>query len=354
MNRLRLLGVALLACACVASVWSQSKNAAEKTPADIAADAFFKLRDEKDAVPSQARFAQIIKSGLGFLTQYPAEKRTSGVITGLATFGSTIKDKKLAPQRAAWLPLLKYEVINQGGSDKSEPARLAFAALSASIAGVEAKEMPNRATVEAFREKIDRLAELPGASRFLPEQERAFIQVLKQASPKNAEQHANALLKHSEKAVVQVARDELNLIEIAKQPLELKFTALDGKPVDVAQLRGKVVYLFFWATTNEASVKELAALKEIYFTYKKPGFEIISVSHDKEAAKDAVIKQMKDARLAVPVLLDGQGSKGELSQKLNVRSLPASALFDKNGMFVSTNVRATRLEAEVKKLLGIK
>jgi hypothetical protein len=34
----------------------------------------------------------------------------------------------------------------------------------------------------------------------------------------------------------------------AAKPLDLKFTAVDGSDVDLADMRGKVVIIFFWAT----------------------------------------------------------------------------------------------------------
>ena len=78
-----------------------------------------------------------------------------------------------------------------------------------------------------------------------------------------------------------MAREELNIVEVKKEPYALKFTGLDGKEVDFAQLRGKVVALYFWSTTNKASTDRIEPLKQLLSTYKKRGFEIVSVCYDK-------------------------------------------------------------------------
>ena len=331
---------------------AQPKPAKEKSPGDSAAEEFFKLRDAKEAAPTPARFVEIINSGLSFLAKYPAHNRVNAVINSLATFGQTMRDKKQAALRASYLSRLQYEILRQGGSDSlSEEAKTAFKAMGAAAAGAAVHDAVSRENIDAYRDKIDRLAEMPDPSRFLAEQEKGYLLVLIATNAANAEKQAQKLLTHPDKKVASMAQDELNLMAMRKQPLELKFTALDGHEVDVVQMRGKVLYFVFWSTTNESSTKDLAELKDFYVPYQKLGVEIITVSHDTD--KDAVAKYVKDKRWAWPVLFDGQGSKGEFSTKLNARNLPASALFDQNGILATTGVRSSKLEAEVIKL-GIK
>jgi hypothetical protein len=53
------------------------------------------------------------------------------------------------------------------------------------------------------------------------------------------------------------------------------------------------------------------------------------------------------------VLFDGAGVKGTFSERVNAKSLPASALFNQQGTLVRTGVKTSQLEPEVIKL-GIK
>ncbi len=323
-----------------------------KSPGDSAADAFFKQRDDKEAALTAARIGQLQAAGLNFLTNYPTHARAGSVINALAGFAGTIKDKQLAAMRDYWVSQLNYEIVNRRTKfDVPDELRLVLASLEAAIAGNEMKAVGSRDRLESFRGKIDLLAAMEGSGRFLAGHERDYVHVLLGASPKLAEAHANKLLASSDKKVVAMARDELQLMEMRKQPLGLKFTALDGREVDVAKLRGKVLYFIFWSMANEASLKELAELKDFYKPYQKLGVEIITVTHDTD--REAVAKFVKDKRHLWPVLCDGEGSKGEFSASLNARTLPASALFNQQGMFVATGVRSNRLEPEVIKL-GIK
>lgn len=348
----RLIARLALGLALSLATLSAAEPAKTKSPGDLAAEAFFKMRDDKDATLSGARVQQLQKSGLDFLAAYPVHARASSVISALANYGTTIKDKKLQPMREYWESQLNYEIINRRTkSDQGDEARAAFTALDAAYAAYLARTATSRATVDTFREKIDRLAELEGGGRFLPSQERDYIHVLLMVSTKQAEAHARKLLESPDKKLAAVGQEELNLIDLGRQPLELKAATLDGRGFDATQLRGKVIYFIFWSTTNEASVKDLAALQDFYKPYQKLGVEIVTVAHDTDAV--ALAKFVKAKGYAWPVLFDGLGNKGEFSEKANARNLPAGLLFNQAGTLVRTGVRSSQLEPEVIRL-GIK
>ena len=56
------------------------------------------------------------------------------------------------------------------------------------------------------------------------------------------------------------------------------FTTLEGKPITLNDLRGKVVLVNFSATSCPGCVKEMPDLIETYNQYKAKGFEIIAVA----------------------------------------------------------------------------
>jgi hypothetical protein len=324
----------------------------EKSPGDLAAEAFFKIRDDKDAALDGKRVLQLQQTGLDFLAAYPTHARAGAVITALANFGSTIKDKKQLSIRDYWGTQLNYEILNRRTkSDVTDEVRLVLASLDAAYAGFEVKNGGSREKLDNFRAKIDRLAELEGSSRFLSGHEREYVQVLYSANAKLGEAYAVKLAASSDKRLAAVGREELNLIELRTQPLELKAPTLDGKGFDATALRGKVIYFMFWSSTNEASVKEIDVQKGDYKQLQKVGVEIVTVAQDTDRA--ALEKFVKSKGYAWPVIFDEQGNKGEFSQQLNVRNLPASALFNQQGTLVRTGVRSNQLAPEVVKL-GIK
>ncbi|HEX2852835.1 MAG TPA: TlpA disulfide reductase family protein [Opitutaceae bacterium] len=344
---------ASLACCLVHA--ADSKPAPQKSPADEAAAEFFKLRDAKDVAPSPERFQKVLTAGMTFLVQNPTHKNVGAVINSLSTFGMTMRQKGQGPQRAAWLAQLKYETLNQRLKDgASDEVKTAIAALDAGIAGMEVREAFNRDNLSNYRDKIDALAQMPGGGKFLLAQEAGYVEVLKNTKMSQAEEHLKSLQAHPDKKIAEMATDELNLIQILRQPYELKFTAVDGQEVDFAKLRGKVVLLSFWSAKNEKSTKEQEELRQLHWNYKKRNFEVVGVACDKEADREAMMKYLKDNKVAWPQYFDGQGTKNEFGQKLGVKNIPANFLFDQKGMLVATGVRIDKMEPDLKKLLGIK
>jgi thiol-disulfide isomerase/thioredoxin len=139
------------------------------------------------------------------------------------------------------------------------------------------------------------------------------------------------------------------LAGIKDKPLDLKFTAVDGREVDLAKMRGKVVLIDFWAVWCGPCVAELPNVLKAYEKLHPKGFEIIGISLDQDKAK--LEGFVKDKGMAWPQYFDGKGWKNDISSKYGISSIPAMWLVDKKGMVVSTNARAN-LEALVEKHLA--
>ncbi|HET7535549.1 MAG TPA: TlpA disulfide reductase family protein, partial [Candidatus Didemnitutus sp.] len=153
------------------------------------------------------------------------------------------------------------------------------------------------------------------------------------------------------------------LIEALRAPLELKFKAIDGRDVDLAQLRGKVVLVDFWATWCGPCVREIPNVVATYGKYHDKGFEIVGISFDQapDAAKPA--KRQKTAEQVAaftqaknmpwPQYYDGLYWNNAFGKQYGIRAIPAMFLVDQKGMIISTNARGKKLESEVKRLLGL-
>src|SRR5271170_2946664 len=113
------------------------------------------------------------------------------------------------------------------------------------------------------------------------------------------------------------------------QPLDLKFTAVDGSQVDLANLRGKVVLIDFWATWCPPCRGEVPNVVAAYQKYHDQGFEVIGISLDQD--KDALLSFTKQNGMVWPQYFDGKGWDNTVSKSFGIDSIPAMWLVDKKG-----------------------
>ncbi len=153
------------------------------------------------------------------------------------------------------------------------------------------------------------------------------------------------------------ARDYLKarerFLQLSHTPFEMAFTALDGREVDVAKLRGKVVLIEFWATWCGPCIAELPNIHAVYDQYHDQGFEIVGVSVDSEKDRRKFIDLVAEKQITWPQHFDGRGWKNQYAVEFTVTGVPAMLLLDKQGLLVSTDARGPKLGAEVKRLLGL-
>lgn len=86
---------------------------------------------------------------------------------------------------------------------------------------------------------------------------------------------------------------------------EFTLKRLDGRQVSLAQYRGKVVFLNFWATWCEPCKEEMPSMQRLYQKLKGKPFEILAVSLDQggKPAVDAFLAKTPQA-VTFPILQD--------------------------------------------------
>ena len=201
--------------------------------------------------------------------------------------------------------------------------------------------------------------------------EQTYLDALEKRDPAAAEKFARARLTPAEKneSVREVASGRLEILEMPRRPLSLKFTAADGREVDLAKLRGKVVLIDFWATWCVPCIEEMPHVRAAYQKYHDKGFEVVGISFEnsrlvktdspeeiaqkKQAAKEKMVKFAQENAMPWPHHFDGEYWSNEYGRRFAIHEIPAVFLIGKDGRLVTTDAHGDKLEIEVKRALGL-
>ena len=127
---------------------------------------------------------------------------------------------------------------------------------------------------------------------------------------------------------------------------------VDGKPLSVANYKGKVVMIDFWATWCGPCVGELPNVIATYQKHHAQGFEIIGVSLDQD--KTRLTDFNKSKNMTWQQFFDGQGWGNKLAVKYGIESIPADFLLDGDGKIIGKDLRGEALEQAVTSALANK
>jgi thiol-disulfide isomerase/thioredoxin len=130
---------------------------------------------------------------------------------------------------------------------------------------------------------------------------------------------------------------------------EIALPSVTGDTIRLSSLKGKVVFLDFWASWCGPCRVSNRNLVKLYSKYKDKGFEIFAVSLDDERKKWVnAIKQDKIKWLQVN---DGGGWNAKTAVSWNISAIPTSFLIDKEGRLLAMDLEGKELEKALKYLI---
>ncbi|HRJ36843.1 MAG TPA: TlpA disulfide reductase family protein, partial [Flavobacteriales bacterium] len=142
-----------------------------------------------------------------------------------------------------------------------------------------------------------------------------------------------------------------NILKPGTAAPEIDLPGVDGKNKKLSSLRGKYVLIDFWASWCAPCRRENPTVVALYNKYNGRGFEIFSVSLDKE--KDKWINAIREDGLIWPShVSDLKQWETSVIGTYQFSSIPFTVLIDKQGNVISTNLRGTQLEDKLRELFG--
>ncbi len=109
----------------------------------------------------------------------------------------------------------------------------------------------------------------------------------------------------------------------------ISLKSIDGKNIQLSELRGKVVLVNFWASWCPPCKAEMPAIENVYQHYKEKGFEVLAVDSTIQDNPADVSNFIKANDLSFPVLMD---LTGIATKTYRIQSLPSTFFIDSFGI----------------------
>jgi len=179
-------------------------------------------------------------------------------------------------------------------------------------------------------------AELTELVEIYPDNEELAMTMLRAAKDLSAADQAagdqvlRALRKQSAGTRAgKIAAGMLRVNALVDEPLEMKFKAIDGRQVDLADMRGKVVLIHYMSITTPAAAAMAPLVEQLYRRYGDSGLEVVTISLDPDV--ELLRKYVSDFNISSPVYCDSKRWDSPLVTDYGVSEIPSAFLLDRTG-----------------------
>lgn len=324
------------------SSWADVQSALKPTPP----------KEWKDKQPTEAeqkayfmpKFLKAADLAHEFYTKFPQDKRAAEA-KFFEMRALNMADHMGATNAVARLQNLEKDKLNDPNVSPDERLQIRFSEIQrkANAKG----EVGSPAFID---EMVKGVHELQKDFPTRPELPQILLQLANMAEPDKAKQLLQEIVDGNAPAQVkEQAKSSLAKMDQVGKPVDINFKAVDGREVDLKNMKGKVVLIDFWATWCGPCVGEIPHVKEAYDELHGKGFEIVGISLDSDQSK--LVKFVADKKMEWPQYFDGKQWQNEIATKYGIQSIPAMWLIDKKGNLRDINARGD-LKAKVEKLLA--
>ena len=133
--------------------------------------------------------------------------------------------------------------------------------------------------------------------------------------------------------------------EVGRRAPDFTLTDLDGNQIRLSDLRGKVVFINFWATWCPPCRAEMSEIEAIHQEYKSKDVVVIGV--DILESENVVRDLVEHGGYTWTFVID---TTGEMSSSYKVNAIPSSYFIDREGVIRAVNIGAMTKRAMEAKL----
>jgi peroxiredoxin len=129
---------------------------------------------------------------------------------------------------------------------------------------------------------------------------------------------------------------------------ETPFISAEGETIKLADYKGRLVLLNFWATWCTPCIRELHSIERLSTSVKDPKFKVVLVSIDRGGAKTH--KPFLE-KLGITALSSGSDSRAALLRALKGPGIPISLLINPDGQIVGRLIGDAQWDSPAAKAL---
>jgi peroxiredoxin len=141
-------------------------------------------------------------------------------------------------------------------------------------------------------------------------------------------------------------------LNLVGNSMRVSGTTFAGQPFDLADLKGKVVLVDFWATWCGPCLREVPNMKKNFAKYHKKGFEVVGISIDGDRSQ--LDKFMAENEIPWIILHEKDKPQNPVATRYGVNSIPFMVLIGKDGKVISTEARGAVLDELLEQLFADK